>query len=71
VGDVDVLVVVVDLDEAEAREVSRLAYFVDAEPGHAWAGLSPLAYSAARADELRAREKLLMRDIARDGVPFA
>lgn len=70
-SDVDVLVVVDGLDEAEAREVSRLAYFVDAEPGHEWAGVSPLAYSAERASELRAREKLLMADIARDGLSFA
>jgi predicted nucleotidyltransferase len=69
-SDVDVLVVVRDLDEVEAREVSRLAYFVDAEPGHEWAGLSPIAYSEAYAAELRSREKLLMADIARDGVSF-
>jgi uncharacterized protein len=70
-SDVDVFVVVDDLDDNEADEVSRIAYFVDAEPGHQWAGLSPLAYDTRHAAEMRAREKLLMQDIARDGVPVA
>ena len=70
-SDVDVFVVVDDLDDNEADEVSRMAYFIDAEAGHEWAGLSPLAYDTRHATEMRAREKLLMRDIARDGVPVA
>ena len=67
-SDVDVLVVVDDLAESEAREVYGIAFDVDGEPGHSWAGLSPLAYSSARAAELRGREKLLFRDIDSQGI---
>ncbi|HEY1690981.1 MAG TPA: nucleotidyltransferase domain-containing protein [Polyangiaceae bacterium] len=67
-SDVDVLVVVDDLTFEEADAVARMAYFVDAEEGHAWAGLEPLAMSTAHAADLRGRERLLMRDIEREGV---
>jgi predicted nucleotidyltransferase len=65
-SDVDVLVVVDDLTDEENAAVARLAYFVDAEPGHAWAGLEPLAMSTAHAEDLRRRERLLMLDIERE-----
>jgi len=57
-----------DLAESEAREIYGIAFDVDAEPGRDWAGLSPLAYSTARAEELRGREKLLFLDIDREGI---
>jgi hypothetical protein len=65
---VDVLVVVDGLTEGERREVMDLAYGADAADREAWVGLSPLPYSSAQAEDLRSREKLLMRDIDREGV---
>ena len=68
-SDVDVLVVVDGLTERERREVFDLAYDVDvAAPD--WLGLQPLPYSAEQANDLRSRERLLMKDIARDGMPL-
>jgi predicted nucleotidyltransferase len=69
-SDVDVLVVVDHLTDEESAAIARLAYFVDAELGHAWAGLEPLAMSTAHAEHLRRRERLLMRDIDREGRRF-
>jgi predicted nucleotidyltransferase len=66
-SDVDVLVVVDDLNEREHREVFGLAYDVDSTSTE-WVGLAPLAYSSAQAAELRSRERLLFRDIEREGV---
>ncbi len=67
-SDVDVLVLVDELDENERREVMDLAYDADAADREAWVGISPLPYSTAQAAELRCRERLLFREIARDGV---
>jgi uncharacterized protein len=67
-SDVDVLVVVDGLTERERVEVMDLAYDADAADRDAWVGLSPLPYSTAQAQELRGREKLLFRDIDREGV---
>jgi predicted nucleotidyltransferase len=67
-SDVDVFVVVDELTHQESAEIARMAYFVDAEEGHAWAGLEPLAMSTKHAEDMRNRERLLLRDIDRDGV---
>ena len=69
-SDVDVLVVIDGLSEAERRAVMDAAYDAAAaalDPDE-WVSISPLAYSASQAGELRAREKRLMRDIAAEGV---
>lgn len=68
-SDVDVLVVVDGLTEAERREVFDLAYDANSADREHWAGLSPLAHSERQAAELRTRERLLYREIDRDGVP--
>jgi uncharacterized protein len=65
-SDVDVLVVVDNLTDAERREAIGLAYDVDSTGE--WVGLSPLVYSTAQAEDLRSRERLLMREIDRDGI---
>jgi predicted nucleotidyltransferase len=67
-SDVDVFVVVDDLTSEESGAIARMAYFVDAEAGHEWAGLEPLAMSTAHAEDLRQRERLLLRDIDREGL---
>jgi predicted nucleotidyltransferase len=68
-SDVDVLVVVDALTERERREVLDAAYDAAAAGDVAeWVTISPLAYSAAQAAELRARERRLLRDVDRDGV---
>jgi hypothetical protein len=67
-SDVDVFVVVDDLTSEESAEVARMAYFVDAAVGHEWAGLEPLAMSTVHAEDLRGRERLLLRDIDREGL---
>lgn len=66
-SDVDVLVVVDGLTEAERRDVFDMAYEVDST-AEAWVGLSPLPYATAQATEMRARERRLFRDIDREGV---
>jgi uncharacterized protein len=64
-SDVDLLVVVEDLTPADAREV-------DAAVGDILTRrdvlLSPLLLSAARFDELRARERRIVAEIERDGI---
>lgn len=67
-SDVDVLVVVTGLTETERREVMDLAYDADAAERELWVGLSPLPYSEAQAQELRSRERLLLRNVDREGV---
>ena len=66
-SDVDLLVVIDGLTEAERRQVFDLAYDAGAA-GEDYVVLSPLPYSVAQVAELRARERRLMREIARDGV---
>jgi predicted nucleotidyltransferase len=66
-SDVDLLVVVDDLTEQERRGVFDLAYDVDSTSPE-WVGLAPLPYSSAQAADLRSRERLLFRDIEREGV---
>jgi predicted nucleotidyltransferase len=67
-SDVDVLVVIEGLTEDERREVMDLAYDADAADREAWVGLSPLPYSEVQAADMRSRERLLFRDIDREGV---
>ncbi len=66
-SDVDVLVVVDGLTEGERRDIFDMCYDVDSGSPD-WVGLMPLAYSTAQAADLRSRERLLMREIDRDGV---
>jgi predicted nucleotidyltransferase len=67
-SDVDVLVVVQGLTEVERGEVFDLAYDADAAERENWVGLSPLVYSDVQVAELRARERLILRDIDREGI---
>lgn len=67
-SDVDVLVVIDDLSYRDRTAVFDLAYDVDASAQGQWVGLSPLVYATAQAEDLRSRERRLMRDVARDGV---
>jgi predicted nucleotidyltransferase len=69
-SDTDVLVVVRGLTEAERAEVFGLAYDADAAALHPddWAGLSVLAYSDEQVADLRSRERLLLRNIDREGL---
>ena len=66
-SDVDVLVVVDDLTEQERRIAIDLAYDANAAERDVWVGICPIVYSTAQSNELRQCERLIMRDIARDG----
>jgi hypothetical protein len=68
-SDTDLLVVIEGLDERERREVFDLAWLAG-NSGPEYVVLSPLPYSTAQAADLRARERRLMTEIARDGVPL-
>jgi predicted nucleotidyltransferase len=65
-SDVDLLVVIDHLTSADGR-------VIDAIVGDVLTGMnvliSPLLLSAARFDELRARERLLIAEIDREGIP--
>jgi predicted nucleotidyltransferase len=64
-SDVDVVVVVDGLTGAEARQIAYLAGDAMTENGVL---LSPFAVSTERMNELRARERLIAREIDRDAV---
>jgi uncharacterized protein len=66
-SDLDVLVVVEGLTGAEAREIGHHAG--DALTHHDVI-LSPFAVSVAHMQQLRDRERLIAREIARDAVPL-
>ena len=66
-SDVDVLVVVDYLSSAEARELCRSAGDILTRYDVL---VSPLALPTTRYQELRARERLIIREIDRDGVPL-
>lgn len=66
-SDVDLLVVIDGLTEAERRIVFDMSYDAGAF-GEEFVALSPLPYSTDQAASLRARERRLMLEIARDGV---
>ena len=64
-SDVDVLVVIDGLDEAERREVFHVAW--ECFETHELL-LAPLALSTGEWEELNARELLIASEIERDGV---
>lgn len=66
-SDVDVLVVVDELSSAEAREI---AFFCGDLLTQTDTLVSPLALSRARFEELRSRERRIIREIDRDGLPL-
>lgn len=66
-SDLDVLVVVDDLTPSEAREISYLAGDILTDHDVL---VSPLALSQVWFDELRARERRIVAEIDRDGVPL-
>ena len=66
-SDVDVLVAIDGLSEAERIEVIDLAYGVDRALDDDWVGLSVLAYPSARAVQMREGGRRLFRDIDREG----
>jgi uncharacterized protein len=68
-SDVDVFVSIDGLTGAERSEVLALAYHADLA-GNEDVLLSPLAYSTEQANELRRRERRLLLDIDREGVPL-
>jgi predicted nucleotidyltransferase len=63
-SDVDLLVVVDQLTSAEASSTPLSA--ISSPP---WTCSSPLLLSAERFDELRARERVLIAEIDREGIP--
>jgi predicted nucleotidyltransferase len=67
-SDVDLLVVVDDLTTSERSAVLDMAYDAGVNDDDLVV-LNPLPYSTAHVADMRAREKGLMREIARDGVP--
>ena len=67
-SDVDVLVVVDDLSEQERRLAIDLAYDANAAERENWVALSALVHSSQTATDLRERERLIMRNIAHDGI---
>lgn len=66
-SDVDVVIVVDDLTGAEGRRLAALAGDILTEHGVL---ISTFTASTARMAELRDRERLIAREIARDGVPI-
>jgi predicted nucleotidyltransferase len=67
-SDVDVLVVIEGLTMAERRAALDLAY--DAQEPARYVALAPLVFSTSEAADRRGRERLIMADIAADGVPL-
>lgn len=67
-SDVDVLVVADDVTEGERRAVMDLAYDAGAS-GEELVVVSPLVWSTTQAADIRARERRITLEIARDGVP--
>ncbi|MBC8068965.1 MAG: nucleotidyltransferase domain-containing protein [Deltaproteobacteria bacterium] len=64
-SDVDVLVAIDDVTSEEAREIAYICGDLLTEHDVI---VSPLVLATARLDELRRRERLIVREIARDGV---
>lgn len=63
----DVVIVVDDLSGAEGRHLAALAGDILTEHGVL---LSTFTASTARMTELRDRERLIVHEIARDGIPI-
>lgn len=68
-SDVDVLVVINGLTDAEKRHIVDMAYDANAA-AEDWLGLSPLPCSTDDARELRRSGRRLWRDIATEGIPL-
>ena len=66
-SDVDVLVAIDLLTDAERAEAIDLAYWVD-NRALDWVGLSPLVYSTQQVAQLRHGGRRLLRDIDDEGV---
>jgi hypothetical protein len=68
-SDVDVLVVIDGLTEAERREVMDLGWAAGAaDPDYL--SVSPLPYSTEQVTDMRRRERRLLREIAKDGIAW-
>ena len=65
-SDVDLLVVIDGFTSADGREIDGVVGDILTRTDVL---LSPLALSAARYEELRARERRLVSEIDRDGIP--
>jgi uncharacterized protein len=66
-SDVDILVVIDDLSQEDAREIDALVGDILTQSDVL---LSPLVMGTARWRELRARERRLVAEIDREGVPL-
>jgi predicted nucleotidyltransferase len=66
-SDLDVLVVVDDLTGEEQRDIARYRGDLLTRFG-VW--VAPFAISSQRFEDLRSRERLIVREIERDGVPL-
>jgi predicted nucleotidyltransferase len=64
-SDVDVLVAVDDVTSTEARDIAHVCGDLLTEHDVI---VSPLVLATARLEELRRRERLIVREIERDGV---
>jgi len=67
-SDIDLLVVVDDLTDRERRDLLDLAFDIGSA-GEEHLTITPLVYSTEQAEDMRARERRLMREIALDGIP--
>lgn len=67
-SDIDVLVVVDALTPAEKDEVLEVSYRTAVDADGEWEPVIPLAMSAQHARDLRERERLIMQEIAQDGI---
>jgi len=67
-SDVDVLIVIDELSERERVVAIDLAYDANAVEREIWVGISPLVHSSQTVQELRSRERLIMRNVAQDGI---
>jgi uncharacterized protein len=67
-SDIDVLVVIAELTAEEKDEILETSYRSALDADGEWAPLIPLVMSARHARELRERERLIMQEIAQDGI---
>ena len=68
-SDIDVLVVIDDFDVSERGALFEAAYDAGVD-GDDYISVSPFVVSTAQAADMRARERRLFAEIARDGVPL-
>ena len=68
-SDIDVLVVIDDFDVNERGALFEAAYDAGVD-GDDYISVSPFVVSTAQAADMRARERRIFREIARDGVPL-